>query len=344
MKAALLEAVRHLKIIDTEAPQLTGPDQVLVRVSKVGICGSELHAFVGTHPYRKPPVILGHEMSGVIVACGADVTDYVPGQRVYIDPQWTCGQCEWCRAGVINLCLNKKVMGTPDWPGAFGERIIAPVESVFALPDTVNDVQGFLVEPLAVGVHAVNQANVQPGQSVLVLGSGPIGSMVTAMARVRGATTIIAVDRHDHCLDVACELGATHRVRADDLRILDQVRRIVGERGVDVAILAAGEPVLADVALAAVRKRGTLEHLALFDVPTLALNPYEIIRKELHMVGSLMSDKRDIQEAIDLVASGKVNPEPMARPLLPIDDIQHGFEIAESKAEGAVKVTLTFPG
>ena len=133
MKAVCLEAIEKLTITQTEKPTLTGPGQVLIEVKHVGICGSEIHAFKGTHPYRKPPSILGHEMLGYVVEVSDDVDRVAVGDRVTVDPQWVCGECEWCKAGDHNLCAKKMVLGTPEWPGALGEFIVCPDYSVYAI-------------------------------------------------------------------------------------------------------------------------------------------------------------------------------------------------------------------
>ena len=121
MRAALLDAERHMTMIDAAQPALHHADDVLIQVKTVGVCGSEVHAFYGTHPYRKAPVILGHEAAGDVIALGPAVTHFKLGQRVVVDPQWTCGKCEYCLRGEINLCPSKKVLGTQVWPGAFGD-------------------------------------------------------------------------------------------------------------------------------------------------------------------------------------------------------------------------------
>jgi len=125
-------------MIEAERPSIQSPDQVLIQVKTVGVCGSEVHAFQGTHPFRKAPVILGHEMAGDVVSVGETVADFEPRDRVIVDPQWSCGECAYCRAGDVNLCPSKKVLGTTSWPGAFGEYVVAPEEAVFHLPDNLS--------------------------------------------------------------------------------------------------------------------------------------------------------------------------------------------------------------
>ena len=126
MKAILLEEVGKLTITEADRPILNGPDELLIKAAAVGVCGSEIHAFRGTHPFRKPPSIQGHEVTGDVVAVGADVSAFDIGDRVFVDPQWTCGHCIWCASGRHNLCPHKKVLGTIGWSGGLGEYIVAP--------------------------------------------------------------------------------------------------------------------------------------------------------------------------------------------------------------------------
>ncbi len=264
MRAIYLESTGHLVLQDVPRPAITRPDEVLIQVKMVGVCGSEVHAFQGTHPFRHAPAILGHEMSGVVIETGPAVTGLKSGQRVIVDPQWTCGECEFCRRGDINLCPNKRVLGTQSWPGAFGEFITAPQQAVFPLPDALSFEQGSLIEPLTVGVHVARRAGIGPGKSVAVLGSGSIGGMVCGAARAFGAGPVIAADIRPHCLDAARErMGATHDFLLPDPSFVDQVKALTGGEGVDTAVIAADEPALVDLALGLLRRRGTIVLVAL---------------------------------------------------------------------------------
>lgn len=341
MKAVCLESIEKLTVIQTEKPTLTGPGQVIIEVKHVGICGSEIHAFKGTHPYRKPPAILGHEMLGYVTKISEGVDRVSIGDRVTVDPQWVCGECEWCKTGDHNLCSNKLVLGTPQWPGALGEFILCPQEVVYRIPTTWTDDQGIVIEPLAVGVHAVKRAHLQKGESVLILGAGSIGQVTTAMAHVRGANPIIVADIQQHCLDTAPKLGATHGILVGKEDIAASVSEITRGKGADVVFITHGSGDLFDAALKTVRKQGRIVVIALFKKPIL-IDPYQIIKKDIDVVGSIMSTDEDVREAIDVIASGTVNPAHIVTHHLPIDEAQRGFELADTKDDGAIKVVLDF--
>jgi 2-desacetyl-2-hydroxyethyl bacteriochlorophyllide A dehydrogenase len=343
MRAASLETEGHLVLTETPMPSIQSDDQVLIRVKTVGVCGSEVHAFHGTHPYRKAPVILGHEAAGDVLSVGKAVSGFEVGDRVIVDPQWTCGQCAYCRAGDVNLCPSKKVLGTPAWPGAFGEYIIAPERSVFPLPHNLSYVQGSLIEPLTVAVHVARQANLVAGESVAILGTGSIGGLLAGVCHVQGAAPIVNADVHQHCLDAARErLGATHDFLLPDRDLLDAVKALTGGEGVDVVFVTADDPSLVSRGLQIAKRRGRIVLVALLTTSPLQLTAYEIIKKELHIVGSSMSNHDDVRKAIELAASGQVDLEAIATHLLPIEEAQQGVELADTKDDGAIKVILSF--
>ena len=343
MRAALLDAQQHMTMIDADMPAVQHPDEVLIRVKTVGVCGSEVHAFYGTHPYRRAPVILGHEAAGDVVAVGEAVTHFKPGDRVVVDPQWTCGKCEYCLRGDINLCPSKKVLGTQVWPGAFGEYIVVPEETVFHLPDNLSYAQGSLVEPLTIGVHVARRANLQPGQAVAILGSGSIGGMISGVCRASGASTIISADIRQHCLDAARErLGATHDFLLPDSGFVDKVLALTGGQGVDAVFIAADDPALVNTAIQILKRRGRIVLVALLSEEPLEFQGYSLIAKEGEILGSLMANQSDVQRAIDLAASGQVDVLGIATHTLPIEQSQRGMEMVHTKDDGAIKVLLNF--
>lgn len=343
MRAILLESEGQLRLTTVEPPAIQAGDQVLVQVKTVGICGSEIHAFEGTHPIRKPPVILGHEAAGVVAAVGGAVTAFQVGDRVIVDPQWTCGHCVYCRAGDNNLCPSKRVMGTPVWPGAFGEYVVAPEEAIFHLPEPLSFAQGSLIEPLTIAVHVVRRSGLQPGESVAILGTGSIGGLLSGVCQVQGAAPIIAADLRQHCLDAARErLGATHGLLLPDEHLVARVKELAGGEGVDVAFVAADDPTLVSQAVDMVKRRGRVVLVALLTAAPLQLAAYEIISRERQILGSIMGTHHDVQQAIELVTSGRVDVEGILTHLLPIEEAQRGMELASSKDDGAIKVMLSF--
>jgi 2-desacetyl-2-hydroxyethyl bacteriochlorophyllide A dehydrogenase len=340
LKAAVLESVGRLAIREVDPPKLTGADQALIQVRAVGICGSEIHAFKGTHPFRKPPSILGHEVTGDILQIGSQVTGFKVGDRVFVDPQWTCGECIWCTTGRHNLCPTKRVLGTQAWIGGLGEIILAPVSALYPLPDNISYVEGTVIEPLSVGVHMVERARVRAGESVVVLGAGAIGMMVAAVAGVRGAAPIVAVDLQPHCLDMATRhMGATHGLMANEGSLTQRILDLTDGSGVDATFLTVGVPALLDQAIQMAACEGRIFFVALLDRPV-QLEPNALIDKHLTLLASAMYNAREIQTAIDLVASRQVRAGAMVTHVLVLDEAQRAFALAASKEEGAIKVVI----
>jgi L-iditol 2-dehydrogenase len=174
MKAVYVEAPYKVVVKDVAEPELRDHD-VLIKVKMTGICGSDIHTYKGLHPFRKPPVIIGHEVSGEVVRTGKAVQRIKPGDKVTVEPQAGCGSCEYCLTGHSNYCENRSAPGVKGWYGTMAEYFAAPEHCVFVLPDIVDLEQGVLAEPLAVGIHAARKSNIQLGDKVAILGAGPIG-------------------------------------------------------------------------------------------------------------------------------------------------------------------------
>ncbi len=343
MRAAFLETEGHLVMIDAQMPTIQSPDEILIKVKTVGICGSEVHAFRGSHPFRKAPVILGHEMAGDVVSVGESILNFKTGDRVIVDPQWACGECAYCRAGDINLCPSKRMLGTSSWPGAFGEYIIAPEKSVLRLPDNLSYMQGSLIEPLSVAVHVTRRANVSAHKSVAILGSGSVGGTLVGVCHAYGAEPIVAVDIHEHCLDMARKrMGATHSLLAPDEKLADRVNDLTRGEGVDVVFVTADDPILVTQGVEMAKRRGRIMLVALLTRSPLHLDVYEILRKELEIVGNMSINHEDMQQAIALAMSGQVDVNAIATHVLPIEEAQRGMELASTKDYGAIKVILSF--
>jgi L-iditol 2-dehydrogenase len=193
-----------------------GPDQVLIEIAAVGICGSDVHYFehgrIGDFVVREP-LVLGHEASGVIRGVGSAVTDRQVGQRVALEPQETCGHCTQCQAGRYNLCPDVQFYATPPVDGAFAEYVVLNAGRAHPIPDSLSDEAGALIEPLAVGVAANKKAAVEPGDRVLVTGAGPVGLLAAGVARARGGWVAVS-DTNDYRLQVAADRGANAIIHA----------------------------------------------------------------------------------------------------------------------------------
>ena len=253
MKALRLHGIGDLRLADEPAP-VPGPGEALVRVTAVGICGSDLHWYdesrIGDAVLTRP-LILGHEASGVILDGPR------AGQRVALDPQVACGACETCAAGRGHLCPRVRFLGHSVTDGALCEVLAWPAANLVPLPDTIDDAAGAMLEPLGVGIHALRLARVRPGDSVGVFGCGPIGLLLIQLAHAAGATTIVATDRLPHRVEAAGRLGAVAALVGDGSErefLLDAT----SGRGVDAAIEMAGEDDAIEAAIELARPAGTV--------------------------------------------------------------------------------------
>ncbi len=211
MRAAVLRGVKDLALDERPVP-VPGPREVLIRVTSVGTCGSDVHYYehgrIGDFVVRAP-LVLGHEAGGVVVARGAEATRHAPGQRVSMEPGVPCFTCPQCRAGRYNLCPDMRFFATPPIDGAFCEYVVLHEEFAYAVPDTLSDDAAALLEPLSVGVWSARKARITPGTQVLVTGAGPIGLVALQAARVFGASEVVVTDVRPQRLEVARALGAT---------------------------------------------------------------------------------------------------------------------------------------
>jgi len=340
MKAAIIEKPGKVTVREINRPNL-GYGRVLIRVRVTGMCGAEIHAYHGTHPYRIPPVISGHELAGDIEAIGDGVRKFSVGDRVTVEPHIACGKCEYCVSGYYNLCPNKIVLGTKEWPGSLGEYITAPEEVVYKLPNHVSYEAGAFVEPLSVGVHAVRVAQVTKDDNVFIAGSGNIGLSVLGAVKNCSQGKIICSDIRDFNLGLAKRLGADAALDTNELDFLDKINQVIERKGVDIAFVTVGSAQAFEQCLQVTRKRGKTIVVGLF-TKKIDIDLSRILMNEKIVMGSLMFTRKDFEESLNLITSGKFVPREIITHRLPIEQAQQAFELMDKKSENVVKVVLTF--
>jgi L-iditol 2-dehydrogenase len=234
-------------------------------------------------------------------------------------------------------------MGTAEWPGGFAEYVVVPQSTLFPLPDSLSFAEGAAIESLSIAVHIASRADLKPGQSVAVLGSGSIGGLFSALSRHLGAAPILAADIHRHCLDRACtRLGATRGFLLPDDRVRDKMLEASGGEGLDVVAVCADDPGLLVLALEIIKKRGAVVVVALLNEQELHFKAYSIIRKEASIIGTYAASLHDFQQAVELAGQHRVDITAIISHQLPIEEAQRGFQLAATKEEQAIKVVLTF--
>lgn len=336
MRVALLRQAGDVVIEDR--PMLApAAGEVLIQVAYAGVCGSDLHSFEGTHPFRHPPVVLGHEVSGNIAALGEGVTGLALGQPVTVMPYTYCGTCAQCRLGRTNTCLNKVVPGLQGWQGTFAEYFLSRADIVYPL-EGLSLRQGVLAEPFAVGVHAARRGNVGPGSHALVLGGGSIGLFTTAAAHLAGAASVAITDLAAYNLDLAAKMGATQGYNARDVDLVATIRRDYPE-GLDAVFLASAAKATLGQALSLVRRGGRIVVIALFegDVP---VRLSDLTVAELDLVGSQIYDRDDFGTALACLREGALPYEELITHELPLTEAQHALELMRRREEPVVKALL----
>jgi L-iditol 2-dehydrogenase len=314
-----LHAAHDVRLHEEPAPR-PAADEALVRITAVGICGSDLHWFedggIGTTALQRQ-LVLGHEFAGVT----AD------GRRVAIDPAIPCGTCELCEEGNPNLCEAVRFAGY-DKDGALCEWLAWPERCLFALPDEFTDADGAMLEPLGVALHAVDLAHIKPGMTVGVFGAGPIGWLIIQVARLAGAARIVATDlsTRPHRLDAARALGA-EAVAADEGREGETIRKLLGGRGLDVAIEAAGEDAAIDAAVQAVRP-GARVVLAGIPAGLRSSFPASIARRKGLTFLMVRRMKHTYPRAIRLVRAGLVDVRSCVTHRFPLAQAAAAFDVA----------------
>jgi L-iditol 2-dehydrogenase len=341
VKTAQLFGTRDVRLVDLPEAE-AGPGQVLLDVTAVGVCGSDLHTYL-YHEVGdiRPggPLILGHEAAGRVRAVGPGVENLAVGQRVAIDPATPCGYCEHCEQGNPNLCLNMVFLGL--WPhdGAMRERMVHPARSCVPIPDSISDVGGALLEPLGVALHAVHLAKIRLGDDVLITGCGGIGLLLIQLARLAGARHIIATDRHPWRLSCANTFGADRMFNADQVDVVAEVLRATGGRGVDVAIESAWVTDTASHCVEAARMGGRVIIVGIPVEEFIKFRAASSRRKGLTVKLSRRM-KHTYPTAIHMAASGQVALDALATHRFPLAQAGDALETAATYADGVIRAMI----
>jgi len=322
MKSVRLHGTGDLQIHEEEVP-VAGEGEKLIRVKSVGVCGSDLHWFseggIGDAKLDRP-LVLGHEFAGV-------TSD---GQRVAIDPAIPCGHCEFCDHGHPNLCSNLIFAGHGKTDGSLREWMAWNERSLFPIPDSLSDDDGAMLEPLGVAIHTVDLGKVRPGMSVGVFGCGPIGLLILQMAKLSGASSLIATDKLPHRIEAAKALGASQVFDAGDSDRLSQMRAATSKQGVDVAFDAAGTPEAVDDAFDAVSVGGKVILAGIPDEDKTSFTASVARRKGL-TIKLVRRMKHTYPRAIELVSKGLVDVRSIVTHHFPLEQSAEAFRVAQQR-------------
>ena len=341
MKALTLVEYGKFEYGDATDPAF-GPLDILVEVRACGICGSDVHGMDGSTGRRRPPVIMGHEASGVIAEVGQDVETWKPGDRVTFDSTTYCGKCSYCSQGLVNLCEHRQVIGVSCEEyrrnGAFAEKVVIPHLGACSIPDEVSFEQAALAEPVSIALHAVNRLPLKGGETGVVVGVGMIGLFVVQALKTAGCERVIAVDLAEDKLAFAKKLGADECLVSGKDDVVAGIREVTEGEGAHVSVEAVGVTATVNLAINVLRKGGSTCLVGNLS-PEVKLPLQSVVTGELTVLGSCAS-AGEYEEALASVAAGKIKVDPIISAVGDLKDGASWFARLYDNKENLLKVVL----
>jgi L-iditol 2-dehydrogenase len=337
MLQAVMSRPGEIEFREIEIPH-PQPDEVLIQVKRIGVCGSDIHVYHGLHPYTRYPIVQGHEVSGIVAEVGNEVAGFLEGDVVVFMPQVTCGTCYPCRHGLYHICDHLKVMGFQT-NGAAQEYFPIRADQVLKLPPTISLDHAAMIEPVSVAVHALSRAGNVEGLNILVLGAGTIGNLTGQVARASGAKAVMITDIHPYKLKKAhqCSFETVVNPQAEDLG--QAISRDFGPDKADLILECVGAQDTITQAITHARKGSIIVVVGVFPrTPVVDLGLVQ--DRELQLIGTLMYQKKDYERAIELVASGRLHLDPMITHHFDFEDYLAAYEAIEASQGEYLKVMI----
>lgn len=343
MKAAVLTGVRKIEIRDIPCPEIRSETDVLLKTARVGICGSDIHYFLSSRVGDQRigyPAIVGHECSAIVEKAGTRVTRLKPGDRVAIDPAVSCGACPQCLAGRPHTCLNLRFLGYPgQMEGCLAEYFVMPERNCFALPDRLTMTEGALIEPLSIGLYALAHLEISIGQSVAILGSGPIGLCLAHLAKTVRVEKIFMTDKVDDRLAAARRLGAAWTGNPEKDDVIQDILNLEPS-GVDAVFECCGDQAALDQAVELLKPGGQLVIIGIPLVERVSFDINSLRRKEI-LVRNIRRQNRCTEKAVRLLAGQHLDVKFLATHRFRIGEAQKAFEIASAYKDGVLKALVS---
>jgi L-iditol 2-dehydrogenase len=342
MNSIQLVAPRRLESREMPMPPDPAAGEVLVRLRAVGICGSDMHWYkeggIGSS-LASYPQVLGHEPAGEIVAVGKGVDGIRIGQRVAVEPAITCGHCEFCRSGHHNNCVTSIFMGSPQMPGLFRDYAVMPKRNVVPIPDSMSFAAATILEPLAVILHILELVDIRLGDTVAVMGAGPVGLLTASVARVAGASRIFIADKLPHRLRMARDMGFDCAIEIGKFQqaVMDETRG----RGVDIVLDAAAALETINMSIAIARLGGRVVLIGIPSEANLNIDVHTAMAKELN-IQTVKRSNHNAHGALELMESGRIGDQ-MVTHRMPLEKTPEAFEILAEYAGGVGKVVIEIP-
>lgn len=339
MRAAVLRERGRFEI-DREYPEpRPSSTDLKLRILYSGICGSDLHEFVAGPMLARMPAVLGHEFCGEVVEVGADARGFERGDRAVGIIYPSCGRCEYCRRGDFTLC-DMRAMAMGERNGSFAEFVVAPARQMFVVPAATPPEEAALIEPSSVAAHAIRRSRLELGERVVVMGAGPIGLLITALARRAGADRIAVVEPAEHRRSLALAMGADLALDSAG-EVEDLIMEMTESRGADVIFEASGNPAAFAAAQRLTRKQGRLVMVAVYEGRRLELQANRVLGNELDLIASYWANDVDFRNAVNLVALRKLDVRPLISEHFKLDDLQRAFELLAADRGRYAKLLVT---
>ncbi|CAP95129.1 hypothetical protein NUH16_008339 [Penicillium rubens] len=347
MRAVRFHGRGDIRVDEVEEP-ICGNGQI--RPAFVGLCGSDIHEYlagpmivpVTPHPLtdEKLPTTLGHEFSGTVEEIGSGVTGFKVGDRVVVKPNLFDGTCSNCSLGIFNCCERVAFIGFSSQAGGLSDHLVVDSRHAIPLPESIPLDIGALVEPLAVAWHAVSRSPLQRNDTVLVVGAGPIGLAIIQVLKVKGITSIVAVEVSERRRGFALALGATEVLNPVDVDAVTQIRALTKNAGADVVFECSGAQAGLDTAVAGLRVRGTMVVVSLWEHrPT--IDTFAVVFQEKNVIGAALYDDGDFEAVMDEIASGGIQPRPMITSKIRMEDVDvRGFKALIEERDKHVKILV----
>jgi L-iditol 2-dehydrogenase len=341
MKALVLEEYMKLRYTDVPQPEIK-EDEVLVKVKAIGICGSDVHGIDGSTGRRIPPMIMGHEASGIIEKTGNSVTGWVPGDRVTFDSTIYKTTDWYTQNGMYNLSDGRMVLGVScnefKRDGAYADYVAIPQHILYRLPDNVSFTEAALVEPAAVALHAIEITPFNPDFTAVVVGAGMVGSFVVQLLKIKGCKNVIAIDLDEHRLQLAKKLGADLTFTPNDENLSKNILSLTGNRGADIAFEVVGIGSTIQLAVGLLRKGGTLTVLGNLS-PVIEVPLQSIVTRQIRIQGSCAING-EYPMILDLISNGKLDMKAILSAEAPMSEGAIWFDRLYKKEKGLMKVVL----
>jgi L-iditol 2-dehydrogenase/threonine 3-dehydrogenase len=338
MRQAIMVSPGLIEYHEVPEPGHLSDNEILLEIKKIGICGSDIHVFHGTHPVTPYPVVQGHEYSAIVKATGKNVTRVKPGMKATARPQLVCGECGPCKRGQYNACQKLKVQGFQA-PGVAQDLFVVPEDRIVSIPDSMTLEQGAMIEPAAVGAHSTNRIPDLKGKNVVVSGAGTIGNLVAQFAIARGAGKVLITDISDYRLNIAKQCGIVGTLNVKEISFKEGVISFFGEEGFQVGFEAAGVQSSLDVLMKSIEKGGDIVIIGVYSQNPV-VNMFYLGEHELNVFGSMMYRHEDYEIAVELMASGKIITAPLLSKSFPFNKYLDAYKFIEEQGEKSMKVMI----